>query len=202
MDAGPPPDDARALLAKDAKLRRGVVAYAYKRLHTLDLAGPAAQEAMTLVLEGQGWRAWDPRGGKTLFSHLCSVVDSVVANERAKAHRRREISAYLIEDEGIPAYYANTEDPQPNIEQRVVEAESHQERMRLAGLVMGRLDEMARAMLNLEQVGVSDASEQATRLGCTVKDIYRARERVAHHRDAVLADDEASAKKKKDRGTP
>ena len=42
-------------------------------------------------------------------------------------------------------------------------------------------------MLQLEEEGVHDASVQAERMGCTVRDIYRARERIAHHRDAVLA---------------
>ena len=87
MDApGRPPDDARTLLAKDARLRKGVLGYAYKVTHRIEEARAAAQEAMTRVLEGKGWYAWDPRGQKTLFSHLCSVIDSLVANERARAH--------------------------------------------------------------------------------------------------------------------
>ena len=84
MDApGPPSDDVRALLEKDAKLRKGVLGYAYKVTHQIDEAKAASQEAMTLVLGGKGWYGWKAGGEKTLFSHLCSVVDSVVANQRA-----------------------------------------------------------------------------------------------------------------------
>jgi hypothetical protein len=63
MDApGPPPGDARTLLASDAKLRKGVLGYAYTVTHQIEEARAVAQEAMTRVLEGQGWYAWTPGG--------------------------------------------------------------------------------------------------------------------------------------------
>jgi DNA-directed RNA polymerase specialized sigma24 family protein len=178
---GPPTDDARPQLEKDAKLRRGVLAYAYKVTHRIDEAKTAAQEAFARVLEGKGWYAWHPQGDKTLFAHLCSVVDTVVANERARAHNRRE-------DEGVPAYDEKTVDPEPRIDQRIEAAEEHQEKMKLAELVMQRLDEMARGMLELEQQGTHDAALQAEFLSCSFDDVFLARKRVAYHRDAVLAE--------------
>ena len=189
MDApGPPPGDARTLLENDAKLRKGVLGYAYTVTHQIDEARAVAQEAMTRVLEGKGWYAWDPRGTKALFSHLCSVVDTVVANQRARAHNRREVGASRIESEDGGAYHETTEDSAPSIEDRAVGEEEHEDKMGLAALVMERLDPEARAMLQLEEEGISDASKQALRLGCTVKEIHLARKRVVHHRDAVLAE--------------
>ncbi len=61
--------------------------------------------------------------------------------------------------------------------------------MRRARLVLDRLDEPAREMLALEQEGIDGAAEIASRLQCTVKDVYRMRERVAHHRDKVLEEE-------------
>ena len=189
MDApGPPSDDVRALLEKDAKLRKGVLGYAYKVTHQIDEAKAASQEAMTLVLGGKGWYGWKAGGEKTLFSHLCSVVDSVVANQRARAHTRREIGASRVEEPGGPAYHETTAVHAPTVEQRAVDAEEHEEQMDLAAKVMARLDERARAMLELVQEGISDTATLADRLGCTPQEIRRARERVAHHRDAVLAE--------------
>lgn len=51
---------------------------------------------------------------------------------------------------------------------------------------------MAIGTLKLTQAGTKSAEKQAAALKCTVKDIYRARERVAYQREAVVA--EARAK--------
>ena len=40
-----------------------------------------------------------------------------------------------------------------------------------------------------EQEGIEKASELASKLQCSPKDIYRARERLAHHRDQVLEEE-------------
>jgi DNA-directed RNA polymerase specialized sigma24 family protein len=179
---GGPPVDVGTLVAQDAKLRRGVLAYAYQVTHDIQKAKEASQEAFARVLEGKGWYGWQPGGKKTLFSHFCSVVDTVVANARARAATARETGE-------VPAYDETTEDPAPGIEERIDQAEEHQEGMRLAALVMARLDERCLRMLELEQQGIHDAAKQAEILECTVGDIRLARERVAYHRDKVLAEE-------------
>jgi len=50
---------------------------------------------------------------------------------------------------------------------------------RLAG------DTIALGKIELMREGIDDAAEQAARLGCTTKDIYRANERIAYHVDLV-----------------
>jgi hypothetical protein len=59
--------------------------------------------------------------------------------------------------------------------------------MRHAQVVMDRLDEDARTMLRVESESEEDldASALADKLGWTVKQVYRARERVVYHRDQV-----------------
>ncbi|HEY1696833.1 MAG TPA: hypothetical protein VGG39_31955 [Polyangiaceae bacterium] len=172
-------DDARTLIGRDAKLRRGVLGYAYKVTRSPDRAQSLAQEAFVRVLEGKGWFAWDPAGDKPLFGHLCSVVDSLLANERARLSSRREIAP---KDDEEP----DKVDSSPNVEAQAEALDTHDEHMELARQVMERLDDQARRMLELVEADDDDPRPLAERLGCTPEELRRARERVAYHRNAVL----------------
>jgi hypothetical protein len=73
-----------------------------------------------------------------------------------------------------PAGDATRDDPHRHLA-RVIE------RVRKDAIIIGMLKH------NLD--GIEGASELAALLHCAVKDIYRARERLAHHRDQVLEEE-------------
>jgi DNA-directed RNA polymerase specialized sigma24 family protein len=174
--------DARELLATDPRIGRMLVAYAYKRTRSQTRMREVAQEAMACVLEGRGWYRWDPNR-KSLLNHLSDVVDSLVANEDRRASKRREQPS-VKSDERKP-------DSTPSADQQIDAIEELERKRRLASRVMERVaeDPIIPGMLEHEQAGVGKASELAALLHCSVKEIYRARERLAHHRDRVLEEE-------------
>jgi hypothetical protein len=172
--------DPRAALRGDPSVGRRLLGYAFNRTRDGARAEDVAQEAIKRMLEGKGFTRWDP-SGKALLPHLFDIVDSIVGNENTRASRRREVASDPERDE-------NKRDSDANIEARAVRAEEDDLTQRLADRVMARVekDPVIPGMLAAEQEGIDGAAEQAERLGCTVKDIRRARERLAHHRGAVL----------------
>jgi DNA-directed RNA polymerase specialized sigma24 family protein len=191
MDSGAGgPNDPRDVLRKDASIAKKLLGYAYTKTRNITRAQDAAQEAIARVLEGKGWYAWKP-DAKSLLDHLCDVVDTVVANESRRAGKRRERPIRSKDDEGNPVDDA-VPDSAPNVSQQIESLEEEQHEIDLAARVMLRIekDPIIPRMLQLEQDETSDAAEQARLLGCRVPDIYRARERLAYHRDVVLREEE------------
>jgi RNA polymerase sigma factor (sigma-70 family) len=193
-DGGDRTPDPREVLEKDRREGRGFIAknllgYLLKLTRDPDRARDAAQEAIVRVLDGKGWHRWVYDGKGTvelnLLNHLSDVGRDVIKKDRKRAFRRHET-------EEDPVRAAAAPDPQPRADEQIETIEEDERDRRRAARVWDRLDERARAVLRLEQEDVSDAAEIARRLGCTPKDVYRARERVAYHRDAVL--DEENAK--------
>jgi len=186
---GGPALDARTVLAKDEErwITKRLLGYAYRKTSNVARARDVAQEAIALALEGRGWHRWEPHPGKTpersLLGHLCNLARAIAKDERKSAAARREMQPDP-EDEDRDLRVA---DPQPTIEQANLDEADHRETEDLVARVKDRLDPRALGVLQLEEEGVHDASVQAERLDCTVRDVYRARERIAHHRDAVLA---------------
>jgi DNA-directed RNA polymerase specialized sigma24 family protein len=179
--------DPRDVLTQDASIGKKLFGYAYKKRGDALQARDDTQEAVARVLEGNGWYRWDP-ARKSLLDHLCDVVDTIVSNERRRASTRRE----------QPMKSGDSDDNQgdddapsssPNAEQQIARDEERSRAERLAAEVMKRVDSdpLIPRMLKLEQDGVADRAEQARLLHCSIPDIKRARERLAHHRDVVLA---------------
>jgi DNA-directed RNA polymerase specialized sigma24 family protein len=176
------PPDARKLLASDAELRRQLFGYARKKTRDAVRARDVAQEAVTRVLEGRGWYRWDPTR-KDLLDHLCDVVDTVVANANRRASVKRE-QPMTEADERQP-------DSTPSAEQQIDAIEESEREERLAEKVMLRVadDKIIPDMLKHQEAGIDKASELAALLECDAKDIYRAREKLAYHREQVLAEE-------------
>jgi len=82
-------------------------------------------------------------------------------------------------------------DSRPGAEQQIEAIEERERERRLAARVLARVaaDPLITGMLEHEKAGIGRAPELAALLHCTVKDIYRARERVAYHRDRVLEEE-------------
>jgi hypothetical protein len=176
------PPDPRELLRNDPEIGRKLVGYAFKKTHDPTSTREVSQEAIARVLEGRGWHRWDPNR-ETLLNHLCDVVDSLVANENRRVSMKRE-TPMDEEDERKP-------DPAPSPEQQIDATEQLRRKRRLAARVMERVakDPILPDMLKHEQAGIGTASELAGLLHCSVRDIYRARERLAYHRDEVLEEE-------------
>jgi DNA-directed RNA polymerase specialized sigma24 family protein len=183
------PDDAandpRDVLAKDPRIAKKLLGYAYKKTQNIQRAKDAAQEAVARLLEGKGFYRWNPHG-KSLLNHLADIVDTVVANETRSAAHRRELGMDPDDLERLAGGAAV-----PDAREQLEAIEDRRREALLAAAVMSRIksDPILPRMLDLEQQDVGedgDAERQARLLGCTVKDIYRARERLAYHRDQVL----------------
>jgi len=185
------PDDAandpRDVLAKDPRIAKKLLGYAYKKTKDIQRAKDAAQEAVARMLEGKGFYRWNPQG-KSLLNHLADIVDTVVANETRSAAYRHERGMDPDDLERLAGGAAA-----PNAREQLEAIEDRRRESLLAAAVMARIesDPVIPRMLELEQqdVGDDDAERQARLLGCTVKDIYRARERLAYHRDKVLEEE-------------
>jgi DNA-directed RNA polymerase specialized sigma24 family protein len=174
------PSDPRDALEKDPSIAKKLVGYAYKKTHEVARAKDAAQEAIKRALEGNGVHRWHP-ARKSLVNHLADIVDTVVANDNRRAAKRREEPTNVARAENAP-------DSNPDTEQKIIDAEQDERRERLAAEVMMRVkkDQVIPRMLELEQDGIGDAAEQARQLDSPLKEIDRARERLAYHRDIVL----------------
>jgi DNA-directed RNA polymerase specialized sigma24 family protein len=188
---GGPDLDPRSLLAQEDRYRitRRLLGYAYGKTSDVQRARDVAQEAIALVLEGEGWHRWTPDPDRTpersLFGHLCNVARAIAKDERKSAANRLRVEPDP-EDEQRDERVA---DPRPTVEQASIAEGDARATDALVARVKARLDARALGVLELEEQGIHDASRQAVELRCTVRDIYRARERIAHHRDAVLAQD-------------
>jgi len=193
---GEPPSsqpDARRVLEEDRRsgrnyVTRNLLGYCFKRTRDRDRAQDAMQESLARVLAGEGWHRWIHDESKTpersLLDHLCDLAKDVLWKEHERAAHRREVPA-------SPARDAAAADPQAGTDERMADHAGHEDDMRRAQRVLDRLDDRSREMLRLEQEGVDDCADLASRLGCTVRDVYRMRERVAHHRDRVLDEERA-----------
>jgi DNA-directed RNA polymerase specialized sigma24 family protein len=176
------PQAAAEVLAADPRIGRILIGYAYMKTHNKVRMQEVAQEAITRVLEGRGWYRWDA-SRKSLLNHLSDVVDSLVANQNRRASVKRE-RPMTEDDERKP-------DSTPSPEQQIDTLEELERKRRLAALVMERVaeDPIIPGMLEHEKAGSGQASELASLLRCKAKDIYRARERLAYHRNQVLEEE-------------
>ena len=195
-----PANDPRDVLERDPRIAKKLLGYAYKKTLDIRRAKDAAQEAVVRMLEGKGFYRWNPKR-KTLLNHLADIVDTVVANETRSAAHRHEIGMDPGDLERLTDGAAT-----PNAREQLEAIEDRRREALLAAAVMARVqsDPIIPRMLDLEQQDVgegdgtspaslergrNDAERQAGLLGCTVKDIYRARERLAYHRDKVLEEE-------------
>jgi len=181
--------DAREVLEADARSKEPFIAkrllrFCVARTRDPQRAKDAAGDAVLMVLAGVGWHRWEYDGkgepAASLLMHLCDLAKDVVKKERERASSWREV-------EGDPERDAAAPDSKPPVGEMPAPWAKQDEAMRHAQLVMDRLDEDARTMLRVESESDEelDAATLAGKLGWTVKQVYRARERVVYHRDQV-----------------
>jgi DNA-directed RNA polymerase specialized sigma24 family protein len=165
---------AAKLLKEDARLRKKLLAHGYKLTNNLSDARDLAQEGMTKVVDPED-SPWDPDEQPSLFMHVGSVMNGLARNKR-RGDARHPAEAYDSTDELHPQR-------QPTALERIETAEDLARYGRWMDILLARLsgDPLALDKIGLVYQGIEDAAEQAERLRCTVREIYRANERIAYH---------------------
>jgi DNA-directed RNA polymerase specialized sigma24 family protein len=172
---------ARQLLRADQALRKKIFVQAYRLTGNLPDAHDLAHEGMAAAIDPEA-SPWDPDKQPNLRLHVGSFMNGVMVNRRRAEARYRSTPFDPKDHDRV--------DPAPNPEQRLLNAEELAEFERRLERLRERLadDAIALGMLELFGEGVSAAAELAARLahlGCEVKDVYRARERIAYHAKQV-----------------
>jgi DNA-directed RNA polymerase specialized sigma24 family protein len=175
------------VLAKQPALMKRLFGYVLRLVGNESKAEDICQDVLLIAIEGKRY-PWD--GVTEPMKHLGSIANSRISNDRTRAANRREKLKRAEEDDD-----PDKRDSRPS-PISLAAAEQHEERrVALAADVMRRLqekeDHIAIGTLQLTQQGRKSAEEQAVELRCTVKDIYRARERVAYLRETVIAEAQA-----------
>jgi DNA-directed RNA polymerase specialized sigma24 family protein len=171
---------ARALLAGDRELRKRIVGYALTLTRDPHDATDLAQSAIAKVID-PNVSPWDPTTQPNLFLHVGSVMNSLVANAR-RAQKRHPLESYEAQaDDARPHPSGTLSAPAPDDDEDIRRLQGWMDDLlaRLEG------DDIATGKIRLHYEGVVDASGQAARLGCKVKDIYLANERIAYHVDII-----------------
>jgi hypothetical protein len=179
---GSPTYEAIRALLQRPDLRARLVRHAYARCRSASDANDFVQEAITRVLEGR--YPWSPAACPELVDHLGSVVNTLVWNRSTSAAAARERPL-------LPDHVDGRADRAPTQEERLLERETAldvaaraERRMRdLRERVRG--DEVALAVLDLFERGVTDPGDQAREAGRPRAEIDRARRRIGYHAEAV-----------------
>jgi DNA-directed RNA polymerase specialized sigma24 family protein len=142
------------------------VAFSYSRAR--DVADDLVNETWLALREGR--RTWNRDKQPSLFGFAASVVGSLWANARKGGRKKYEVSA---PDNG-PEYSPPSA---PNPEK--LNTIKQEREKRLEALVASfEGDEICRKLVALFVDGVDGASEQASALGVSAEDIYKARKRL------------------------
>jgi DNA-directed RNA polymerase specialized sigma24 family protein len=169
---------AIALLDRDPRLRKKIFAHAYSLTRNLEDAKDLSQAAIAKAIDPEG-SPWDPDAQPNLLLYVGSLMNTAAFNKRRGEARHPTVGESVLSDHR-PGPDA---EPEPTPEERLAHAE---DLARLEGwldklLVRLAGDEVALAKIELMRDGIDDAAEQAARIGCSVKDTYRANERIAYH---------------------
>jgi hypothetical protein len=192
---------ARERLAADPGLRARLMKMALSLTDNVVAdASDLVQEAIRKTLD-PNVSPWKPEKQPSLLRHLGSLMNSAASHQRRDARARRFIP-FASENDGPQKAIrgrgptaAPMQAAEPNAEEGALAQEDGKRiddrlarlRLRLAG------DAIALGKIDLHAEGVDDAAAQAARLGCTVREIYRAAERITYHAKRVAAETKAEA---------
>ena len=189
--------DPREVLRADAASKEPIIAkrllrYCLGRTRDRDRAQEASSEAFLRTLAAEGWHRWTYDGkhppALSLLNHLCNMANDFIRQEWARDATAREVHV-----EPRRGAEPDAEDSAPPVGERSPDSEKLVTEMRRADAVMADLDEDARKLLRVESERESETDEELTpkqladRLGWTVKQVHRTRERIFYRRDEHLA---------------
>jgi hypothetical protein len=165
-----------------ADIFRRLVLFAFRRRQGRGITGSLADaediaaEAIRRLLDSD-YAGWDPNLEPDLLRHLGSTVNGLISNESRAARLKVERS---LSD---PSVFRSAERIAASGD-KLDETDECQRALRLLeARVAG--DELMKGLLSLENGGVTKPAVQATQLRVSVDVIYKARRRLARHRDAV-----------------
>ncbi len=202
-----PAPDAAQLLAADARKPRPFIAPRLLRFCAARLGGKqgaddVAQEALVNTLTGEGWHRWTYDGKGTpeesLLTHLVNQAKDVIKKDRERASNWREVhvsSGGAGEEPDSEAPSGIPGDRTPSSEKRMTDEKRVE-------TILKDLDPDARSVLDVEAQSEEELAPKdiADKLGWTVGQVHRARERVFYRRDVMLAQEAKRAASK--RGGP
>jgi hypothetical protein len=165
-----------------ADIFRRLVLFAFRRRQVRGISGSLADaediaaEAIRRLLDSD-YAAWDPKLEPDLLRHLGSTVNGLISNESRSARLKVESS---ISD---PSVFRSAE----KVTASGDGIEQGDECQRALRLLEARVadDELMKRLLSLENGGVTKPATQATQLRVSVEVVYKARRRLARHRQAV-----------------
>ena len=165
-----------------ADIFRRLVLFAFRRRQVRGITGSLADaediaaEAIRRLLDSD-YAGWDPNLEPDLLRHLGSTVNGLISNESRSARLKVERS---LSD---PSVFRSAERIAASGD-KMDETDECQRALRLLeARVAG--DELMKGLLSLENGGVTKPAMQATQLRVSVDVVYKARRRLARHREAV-----------------
>jgi DNA-directed RNA polymerase specialized sigma24 family protein len=140
-------------------------------------------------------KPWDPSRG-SFFRHMRLVMDTLAIELARKGRVRFEVvSSHLAHDE-------RTIDPAPAADTALHEARKFAWLRRLGDMLMAKLtdkDPVAKGVFLAACEGVESPGAQASKVGCSVDEVYEAHRRLKYHGARILAQDrEAEAARMKE----
>jgi DNA-directed RNA polymerase specialized sigma24 family protein len=183
--------DVAELLAADARrkppfIARRLLHFCLSRTRNKQRAEDVVSEAIVLTLAGDGWHRWVHDGATapevSLLRHLVNQAKDVMKKERERASTWREVHG-----DGDDASDAEDVGSVPG--ERSPSSEKHATNMKRVEMVLEQLDEEARQVLYVEAESDEELEPKhvAEKLGLTVRQVHRARERVFYRRDVLVA---------------
>ena len=161
---------------------RRLVLFAFRRRQVRGITGSLADaedtaaEAIRRLLDSD-YAAWDPDLEPDLLRHLGSTVNGLISNESRSARLKVERS---LSD---PSVFRSAERETASGD-KIEEGDECQRALRLLEARVAD-DELMKRLLSLENGGVTKPATQATQLKVSVELVYKARRRLARHREAV-----------------
>jgi hypothetical protein len=169
---------AKELLGRDERLRKKIFLHAYSLTRNVHDAKELAQTGIAKVIDPDD-SPWDEEAQPNLLLHVGSVMNGLASNKNRGDGRHPVVALDPGKDRRV--------DPGPTPEERIDHGEDIARMQGWLDRLIVRLqgDEIALGKIELMREGIDDATEQAARLGCSVKEIYRANERIAYHASIV-----------------
>ncbi len=135
-----------------------------------------AAEAIRRLIDSD-FADWNREQEPDLLRHLGSTINGLLSNELRGARVKVEQS---LSDPSINQAAEQTAAPDAGIDEV-------DESRRMLSLLEARIakDELARKLLALEGKGITKPVKQAAQLKTSISTIYKARRRLARHREAV-----------------
>jgi DNA-directed RNA polymerase specialized sigma24 family protein len=139
-------------------------------------------DAIVLVCDPEG-RPWE-EGRGSFLTHMRIVIRDLARRERRSARTRREAPGMDIEELERLAPH-----PAPDAEGLLHDARELERLRRMGATVRERIDRAERTaqVFDLACRGITRAADVATRLGCTVEEVYDSNEQIAYHAAKVRA---------------